>query len=153
MFSNCTVAQQVTDSVTLQEPDTTEITLLFAGDVMGHMPQLNSAYDSSVGIYDFNPVFELVKPLVTSADIAVANLETTLAGVPYSGYPQFSAPDSLATALKHAGYDILITANNHCLDRGKAGLERTIAVLDSMKILNTGTFIHDSVRQAKISFK
>lgn len=144
LFS-CTVAQRVPDTVKFIQ-DTTEISLLFAGDVMGHMPQINSAYDSSSGKYDFNPVFSLVKQNISKADIAVANLETTLAGVPYSGYPQFSAPDSLATALKNAGFDILITANNHCLDRGSQGLERTVTMLDSLKILRTGTFINDSLR-------
>ncbi len=146
--SNCTVAQQVTnpDTAILPRIDTTEITLLFAGDVMGHMPQINSAYDSSSGTYDFNPVFSEVSPVISKADIALANLETTLAGKPYSGYPQFSAPDSLATALKNVGFDILINANNHCLDRGKEGLERTIAVLDSFRIPNTGTFIDENAR-------
>jgi poly-gamma-glutamate synthesis protein (capsule biosynthesis protein) len=130
--NNCTVAQQVaTDTSVHTSIDTTEITLLFAGDVMGHMPQLNSAYDSSTGRYDFNPVFGPVKSLITEADLALANLETTLAGPPFAGYPQFSAPDSLATALKNAGFDILVNANNHCLDRGKKGMERTISVLDS----------------------
>lgn len=148
LLNNCSVAQQVPDSAT-QTPqiDTTEISLLFAGDVMGHMPQINSAYDSSTGTYDFNPVFEPVKPLISKADIALANLETTLAGKPYSGYPQFSAPDSLATALKNAGFDILVTANNHCLDRGKEGMERTISALDSFRILHTGTFIDDTARK------
>lgn len=149
-FSNCAGAQQVTTDTSAQAKiDTTEITLLFAGDVMGHMPQINSAYDSSLGIYDFNPVFSLVKPLISQADIALANLETTLAGKPFAGYPQFSAPDSLATALKHAGFDILVTANNHCLDRGKEGLERTIAMLDSFKIMNTGTFTNEEARAAR----
>jgi poly-gamma-glutamate synthesis protein (capsule biosynthesis protein) len=144
LFS-CTVAQRLPDTVKFIH-DTTEISLLFAGDVMGHMPQISSAYDSSTGKYDFNPVFSLVKQNISNADIAVANLETTLAGPPFSGYPQFSAPDSLAAALKNAGFDILITANNHCLDRGSQGLERTVEMLDSFKILRTGTFINDSLR-------
>lgn len=149
LASNCSVAQKVQDSTSLVKTDTSEITLLFAGDVMGHMPQISSAYDSSTGKYDFNPVFSQVKPLISQADIAVANLETTLAGPPYAGYPQFSAPDSLASALKNAGFDVLITANNHCLDRGSQGLERTVKVLDSLQILNTGTFISDSARSAR----
>lgn len=145
---SCSVAQQVPGTNQVVTYDTTEITLLFAGDVMGHMPQINSAYDSSTGTYNFNPVFDQVKPIVSNADIAIANLETTLAGTPYSGYPQFSAPDSLATALKNAGFDILITANNHCIDRGADGLKRTVVMLDSFKIPHTGTFINDSVRNA-----
>ncbi len=147
LLSNCSVAQPVKDSVQVFKIDTTEVTLLFAGDVMGHMPQISSAFDSSTGKYDFNPVYSHVKPLISDADIAIANLETTLAGEPFSGYPQFSAPDSLAMALKNAGFDILITANNHCLDRGSAGLERTVNTLDSFRILHTGTFKNDSVRK------
>jgi poly-gamma-glutamate synthesis protein (capsule biosynthesis protein) len=147
--SNCSVAQPVSaDTPAQPQVDTTRVTLLFAGDVMAHMPQISSAYDSSTGTYDFNPVFSLVKPLVSKPDVAIANLETTLAGKPFAGYPQFSAPDSLATALKHAGFDILITANNHCLDRGQQGLERTVEMLDSFGIPHTGTFVNDSVRKS-----
>lgn len=149
LASNCSVAQKAQDPTVLVKTDTTEITLLFAGDVMGHMPQISSAFDSSTGTYDFNPVFSAVKPLISQADLAVANLETTLAGPPYSGYPQFSAPDALASALKNAGFDLLITANNHCLDRGSKGLERTVKVLDSLQVLSTGTFINDSARAAR----
>jgi poly-gamma-glutamate synthesis protein (capsule biosynthesis protein) len=70
----------------------------------------------------------------------VGNLEVTLAGPPYKGYPQFSAPDELAIALKEIGMDVLVTANNHSLDRGRKGVERTIEMLDSLKIIHTGTF-------------
>lgn len=49
------------------------------------------------------------------------NLEVTLGGKPYSGYPAFSAPDEYLYAVKEAGFDVLLTANNHCLDRRKKG--------------------------------
>ncbi|MDR0433956.1 MAG: CapA family protein, partial [Gracilibacteraceae bacterium] len=63
-----------------------------------------------------------------AADYAVVNLETTLAGagVPYSGYPRFNSPDSLAAALKDAGVDAVTGANNHCLDTGRNGFFHTI---------------------------
>ncbi|HZX73465.1 MAG TPA: CapA family protein, partial [Cyclobacteriaceae bacterium] len=72
----------------------------------------------------------------------------TLAGVPYKGYPQFSAPDQLAYTLRDVGMDVLVTANNHCVDRGKNGLERTIALLDTLGIQHTGTFT-DSISRSK----
>jgi poly-gamma-glutamate capsule biosynthesis protein CapA/YwtB (metallophosphatase superfamily) len=59
---------------------------------------------------------------------------------PYKGYPQFSAPDALAFALRDAGMDVLVTANNHSVDRGRKGVDRTIQLLDSAGILHTGTF-------------
>ena len=64
-----------------------------------------------------------------------------LSGIPaYRGYPVFSAPDEYLYAIKEAGFDVLLTANNHCLDKGKLGLERTILMLDSLKIHHAGTY-------------
>lgn len=120
--------------------DTTRISLLFLGDVMQHDSQIKAAYDLTTRQYDYKPCLQFVKPYIESVDLAIGNLEVTLAGPPYKGYPQFSAPDELALALKDAGMDVLVTANNHCIDRGRKGLERTIMMLDSLDIIHTGTF-------------
>lgn len=120
--------------------DTTRLSLLFLGDIMQHDSQISAAYDAVNKRYDYGPCFQYIKPYVESADLAIGNLELTLAGPPYKGYPQFSAPDELLLGLKDMGMDVLVTANNHCVDTGKKGLERTIDMLDSMDILHTGTF-------------
>lgn len=123
--------------------DTTRLSLLFLGDVMQHDSQINDAFSPATKTYDYKPCFQYVKPYIQSADLAIGNLEVTLAGKPYKGYPQFSAPDELLVALKDAGIDALVTANNHCVDRGRKGLERTIQMLDSFKIAHTGTFVDE----------
>ncbi|QCK14355.1 CapA family protein [Mangrovivirga cuniculi] len=115
------------------------ISLLFTGDVMQHDSQINAAYYKGEG-YNYNPVFKYIKPVFQSHDLVIANLELTLAGPPYKGYPQFSAPDELAVALQNSGVDILVTANNHSNDRRKKGVIRTLDVLDSLGINHTGTF-------------
>lgn len=120
--------------------DTTRLSLLFLGDIMQHDSQIADAYDQRTGKYDYRPCFQYIKPYIQSADVAIGNLEVTLAGKPYKGYPQFSAPDELLVALKDAGLDVIVTANNHSADRGKKGIERTIAMLDSFDIPHTGTF-------------
>ena len=104
-----------------------EITLLSAGDVMYHNPQLYEAYDDATGEYDFSPTYQYVKNLVSSADYAVVNFECTTAGdaFEYSGYPSFNTPDSGMSVLKDTGFDMLLFANNHCYDTGHAGLIRT----------------------------
>ena len=130
--------------------DTTRLSLLFAGDIMGHDSQIASAYDAARKTYDYSSCFRLVKPYVDSVDLAIGNLELTLAGPPYTGYPQFGSPDGLGTTLKDIGFDVLVTANNHCVDRGRKGLERTIMMLDSFKIAHTGTFV-DSVARVNTS--
>ncbi len=141
---SCTVIAQEWRDVRFQPTDSCaqqRITLLFAGDLMQHDTQINAARTDS-GTYDYSSYFELVKEEISQADIAVANLEVTLGGKPYKGYPEFSAPDEYLTAIKDAGFDVLITANNHSLDRGRKGLERTIGMLDSLNVPYAGTYIN-----------
>jgi len=121
--------------------------IIFAGDLMGHVTQVNAAKREADGNgYDYKPVFKHLKPYFSSADLAVINLEYPLAGEPYTGFPQFSSPDESVFAIKDAGFDIMSTANNHSLDRGKQGLERTLSVLDSMGLEYFGTYRHAAER-------
>ena len=128
--------------------DTTRLSMLFGGDVMGHDSQIASAYDPARKVYDYSSCFQFISPYVQSADLAIANLEVTLAGPPYKGYPQFSSPDALALDLRKSGWDVLVTSNNHCVDRGRRGLERTVDMLDSLRIPHTGTFVDSAARAA-----
>lgn len=129
-----------------QADSTRRVTLLFAGDLMQHQPQLDDARRPD-GTYDYEACFAAVKEQVSAADIAVANLEVTLGGAPYKGYPCFSAPDTYAAAAKAAGFDVLQTANNHSVDRGRKGIERTIDVLDSLGIPHYGTYKNAAERE------
>jgi poly-gamma-glutamate capsule biosynthesis protein CapA/YwtB (metallophosphatase superfamily) len=129
-----------------QQADTSRLTLVFAGDIMGHIPQVSAAYDTAFGGYNYEPSFRFIKPFIDSADLAIANLEVTLGGTPYSGYPQFSSPDELAYDLKNTGFKILVMANNHCYDKGKHGFLRTLAILDSIGIPHLGTY-KDSIQR------
>ncbi len=123
-----------------------KISLLFMGDIMGHDSQIWAAEDISTHSWDYNDVFSYIKPLISDADLAIANLEVTLAGPPYKGYPQFSSPAAIAVACKNAGIDCLVTANNHSADRGKRGITGTIFRLDSIGMPHTGTFTDQTSR-------
>lgn len=133
-----------TDSLFVQ---TDTVSLLFAGDVMQHLPQVRAAKNANG--YDYSPCFKWVRDEIGKADFAVANLECTLGGIPYSGYPMFSAPDELLFGLHDAGFDVLTTANNHCLDRGRKGLERTLRLIDSIGIKRVGTYHSSEDRMQK----
>ena len=111
------------------------LTFIFIGDIMGHEPQIQSAFDTENEKYNYEGVFKRVSHIIKNADFAIANLEVTLAGKPYTGYPKFSSPDALAAACKNNGIDVLVTANNHSCDKGKKGILRTIKVLDSLNFL------------------
>lgn len=115
-----------------------KVSLLFAGDAMQHQAQLDVAKTKNG--YDYSADFMHVQDQIKKADIAIVNLEVTLPGKRFSGYPNFGSPDEFAFALKDAGFDVFLTANNHILDKGKNGLERTVKVLDSMKVKHTGVF-------------
>jgi len=104
--------------------------IIFIGDVMMHAKQLK---------YNHDTFLEGIRTRLENATLAVANMEFTLAGEPYSGYPQFSAPDSYAEYVANCGVDVFLTANNHILDKGKSGIDRTIEVYRGMEnILFTG---------------
>lgn len=152
-------------AVSAQESDSV-LTLLFSGDIMGHDGQLASARNDSTGEYEYDSVFRHIAPFISTADVAIGNLEVTLGGAPYRGYPAFSSPDELAVACRNAGFDILGTANNHSADRGSRGIFRTVRVLDSLDIRHTGTWrsqeerdiisplmiCHDSLRIALLAY-
>ncbi len=123
------------------------LTLLFAGDVMGNKPQINAAYNPDTDTYDYKPCFMYAKPIIEQADIAIANLELTLPGAPpYTGFPMFRSPDAVAEALKYAGFDVLVTANNHSNDSGLQGVVNTIETLKTLGFSQTGTFKDSSDR-------
>lgn len=118
------------------------VRLSAVGDLMVHDPQIGAAWNEKLRSYDFHPQIASLEPMLASADLAVGNLETTFGGPrrKYTGYPCFSTPDSLAAALKRAGFDGVFTANNHCLDRGREGVLRTLEILAAEALGSTGTF-------------
>ncbi|OGU61954.1 MAG: hypothetical protein A2V66_16460, partial [Ignavibacteria bacterium RBG_13_36_8] len=90
----------------------------------------------------FKPVFNEVKPFIESTNLAIGNLETTISGKAkgYSGYPIFNSPKEFLEALKYAGFDLLLTANNHSLDKGAEGVFSTIDNITKHDMLYNGTF-------------
>ena len=66
---------------------------------MQHRAQQMPARTSD-GKYDYSPCFSLYKGRNLHADIAIGNLEVTLGGKPYQGYPTFSAPTNICKLSK-----------------------------------------------------
>lgn len=136
--------EKVAEAVSV--PDT--LRLVFAGDVMVHSTQYHAARrEGGDSTYNFNPPFAFIKDFISSADLSLANLEVTLGGEPYSGYPLFSSPPEIIDALKETGFDVLFMANNHTADRGRKGIEATIGRIREAGLFHTGTF-RDSTDRA-----
>lgn len=133
--------QEVAENKKEKKKEDIHIKMTAIGDIMCHNSQYNDAYNSSNGTYDFSYVFDDIKDYVSTADIAIGNLETTFAGKEkgYSNYPRFNTPEQLAIDLKEFGIDVLSTANNHCMDTNYEGLVSTLKYLDQAGIEHMGT--------------
>lgn len=143
-FTSCSAVSRQNYSVSTGEalPIVREAKLAVVGDIMVHDYQYQEAYDPSTGTYDFMHNFQDVKKYFDGYDLVLGNLESTFGGTgrSYSSYPCFNTPDAFLEAVKDAGFDILTTANNHCMDTGKAGLIRTLDKLDEAGIAHMGTY-------------
>ena len=113
------------------------ISITFIGDVMQHGKQLLGALKEGADpnnplSYDYSLVFKHTKEKLQNADLAVANMEFPLGTPPYTGYPVFSAPESIAWEAQESGIDLFLLANNHIMDKGKRGFLNTLDVYDEM---------------------
>lgn len=147
------ISEETDPVVNVPNPDETKepevkqnitVNIKATGDIMFHPSQLDGAYDSATGSYDFHNSFKAVRDILQAADIAIANFEGTTAGntvYAYQGYPLFNAPDEVLDAIKDAGFDILSTANNHSLDTRKAGVIRTIEQIKARGMDTIGTYV------------
>ena len=118
-------------------------TLSAVGDMLMHMPVVNTGYYANTNSYNFDSIFTYLSSYISSADYAMGNLETTLAGLgngyAYSGYPQFNCPDEIIDGMKTAGFDMVLTANNHSYDTRGTGLSRTLQVIRERELDYLGT--------------
>lgn len=115
--------------------DTLEICIF--GDMMMHTAQIHKGSNDGK-VYNFSAYFQHLEDRIRNADIAIANMEYTLAGQPYTGYPAFSAPDSYASYFSEIGFDVFLTSNNHIYDKGARGAERTIMEFEKLGISIAG---------------
>lgn len=142
-FIETTTEPSTTEPTTTEPPPptvTSTATIRSVGDVLIHIPVFQSAKQSD-GTYDFSHLFKYCKEIIKDSDYFVANLETTLGGTgrKYSGFPRFNSPDTIVDALKGAGVDCLLTANNHTYDTNGPGVLRTIDIIEDRGLDHTGT--------------
>lgn len=150
---------EITDVTTPSQPDVVaRATVASQGDVLMHIylftgdPRFPAASNLGEGKYNFDSIFQYVRPYISESDYAVINLETTLGGddYPYSGNPLFNCPDPLADSLAGAGYDTILTANNHCADTTVAGLKRTVEQVRSRNLTALGTQLSDQEKKYEV---
>ena len=118
-------------------------TVLSTGDILMHGKVIASGKQDDG--YNFDSIFQYVKSYTQAADFAVANLETTLCGTDngyaYAGNPKFNCPDAIVDSLKEAGFDMLLTANNHADDTSLVGYKRTLTTVREKGLDTLGTYL------------
>ena len=140
--SSSNISAQSSSDISKEQEEPKLATVLSTGDIMVHSTQLDGARASGGDGYDFSAFFKETAPYLKKADLSIGNLEVTFGGEEsgkYSGYPAFNTPDSLADVMKKAGFNFLLTSNNHCYDTGLFGLKRTVQVLQSKGFDYIGT--------------
>ncbi len=124
-------------SPTPAQPPPAEAVIYGAGDVLLHDTFFNYPPEAD-GLFDYTECFDYIRGMLDDG-YAVADYEGTLGGQPYRGYPRFSGPDEIVPALWQAGFRMMLTANNHTIDTGLAGVQRTAAVFRAHGFATIGT--------------
>ncbi|MFJ7726302.1 CapA family protein [Neobacillus sp. NPDC097160] len=134
-------------SINVNRDITEKVTIGAIGDILIHSPVYLDAFNGAG--YNFDPMFEPVKPLLEMPDVVTANQESMLGGLDLglSGYPKFNSPYEVADALVHSGVDIVSTANNHTLDKGEKGIQSETAYLESIGLPHVGSSLDEKDRQ------
>ncbi len=109
-------------------PQTVSVNLVCAGDNLIHSPIYKQASRRTGGDgYDFRPVYEDVKDIVSTADLAILNQETIVTDeFEPSNYPTFCTPEDCGDQMVEMGFDAVSVSNNHLLDKGEKGLKATL---------------------------
>ncbi|MDD7267057.1 MAG: CapA family protein [Lachnospiraceae bacterium] len=128
-----------TASQAAQSSDSTvrKAKIMASGDILYHdLLYWSAATDKG---YDFTQNFAKIKPLISSADLALGDFEGTISGeMPLAGYPLFNAPKEVVPAIKDAGYDVIDLAHNHILDSYLAGALNTKKLFEDSGIATLG---------------
>ena len=127
LFSSCATTKNASSGLSSQNaaPES-ELSLLFAGDVMAHAPNYK--------ITDFDRIWRDIRPLVSSSDLAFANIEAPVANdIPWNTYPQFNMHTEYVEAAIKAGFNVFSLTNNHTNDQYLDGIKQTKKYFDSRK--------------------
>ncbi len=101
------------------------------GDLLLH-PPVQEGSQTGEDTYDFNPMFQYIKPYIEELDYSVINFEGTLSTKEwgYSGYPLFKYPENVIDSTMATGFNLMLTANNHIGDGKPTGFQYTLNLFE-----------------------
>ncbi|MDW3217845.1 MAG: CapA family protein [Acidimicrobiales bacterium] len=148
-----TTSTSTTTTTTLPPPRTA--TLAFTGDLLPHSPVTSAAAANAETGWDFRPMFDEVRPVLSAADLAICHLESPVSvdDTNLSGYPVFNAPRALVEAAVDAGYDGCSTASNHSFDRRSDGVRSTLQVFEELGFPQAGMAADETADLAPVLYE
>lgn len=122
-----------------------EVSISMVGDVLMHNPTLKSGLQED-GSYNYDHLFKNVKKHMENTDISLANQEVILGGTDLgiSSYPAFNAPQELGDSLVQSGFNTILHATNHTLDKGEKGVDSALTYWKEKHPETTVLGIHES---------
>lgn len=122
------------------------LTVAMVGDLMCGFRQQRSARQSQP--IDFNQSFDHVRPILKSADLAIGNLETMVSPsyptmdvrMYADDRPNLNAPIEYLAAVRDAGFDAVMSAQNHMYDTGALGVLQTLDSLNRVRLVHGGLY-------------
>lgn len=117
----------VTPSPTATPVEDKKVTIMAVGDDLVHIPVIDSGKQAD-GSYNYDHLFKNILKDIEEADISVINQETVLGGkhLGFFGYPRFNSPDEIGDAIRKAGFNVVLHATNHSMDKGEQGMQHAI---------------------------
>lgn len=139
------------EEIAQQDETEQKATIMLTGDLMCLRAQQYGAMSKNT--FQFNDSFSYVKKIFLNSDLVIGNLETLTSHSNYYTFeqkimkdsPNCNAPATFLDALRYAGFDAVVTANNHCLDGGMTGIRETIEKLKEYHIAQVGTYLRNDV--------
>lgn len=124
------------------------IRIQFAGDALMHSGPIGAAHtgQNAAGYetYDFRPFLRDIAPFIRAGDLNLINMETPVDAygnnTRISTWPRFNVPFEVLEALDYAGFNHLIAANNHTIDRGFPGVVATVENFRRAGLSSTGMY-------------
>lgn len=134
-----------------------EIVLTCVGDILAHEEVIWDAENKNG--YDFDKMFDLVRPIIKDSDIAFCNQESLIGGakqglhggefkkIGFEKNPVFNSPFELGDAVYNCGFNMISLANNHVLDNGEASVRNSIQFWHEKNVITSGSWNTDINRK------
>lgn len=121
-------------------PKSTKFSLVMVGDSLIHEAVYTNAKVNDT--YDFKPMLDKMKPIISKYDLAYYNQETILGGseLGLSTYPAFNSPYEVGDAFLDTGFNLISLANNHTLDRGERAILNSCSYWKDKKVYTAGSY-------------